>query len=166
MSSAGLTLDAVTRVELPRRVLDGTKDDLLTFGREGNEGLVLWVGELGPSGAKIRGALVPPQRSIKSEDGVGYFIETNTLFTINKFLSDHKLRLIAQVHSHPTDAYHSKMDDEYAIVTTEGGFSLVVPDFARGPAALANWATYRLTSAEWKAMRPSDVARIFSVTDP
>ena len=41
--------------------------------------------------------------------------------------------LLAQIHSHPTHAFHSEMDDEYAIATALGAFSLVVPDFARDP---------------------------------
>jgi len=33
----------------------------------------------------------------------------------------------AQVHSHPDEAFHSKGDDEWAIVRHEGALSIVVP---------------------------------------
>ena len=153
----------VDRLELPRRVLEGTQEDLREFGIGGNEGLILWVGDIEPGLARVRGALVPPQRSIQNETGVGYFVGTETLFALNKFLSEKRLRLIAQVHSHPAEAYHSKTDDDYAIVTAEGGFSLVVPDFARGKAALPNYAIYRLVRAVWTAVPLSEVERLFTV---
>jgi hypothetical protein len=53
------------------------------------------------------------------------------------------------VHSHPTEAYHSETDDRYAIVTEDGGHSLVVPDFARHPMALSGCAIYRLHRGSW-----------------
>jgi len=157
------TMADVERLELPHRVLQGTQEDLREFGASGNEGLVLWVGDIQPGIARVRGALVPPQRSIQNETGVGYFVGSETLFAVNQFLSEKRLRLIAQVHSHPTEAYHSRTDDEYAIVTAEGGYSLVVPDFARGEASLRNYAIYRLVRDVWTAVPPADVERVFQV---
>jgi len=157
-------LEHVSRVELPRHVVVQTQMALRNFGAAGNEGLVLWLGEVANGAAIVRAAMVPPQRSIRNEDGVGYFIDTGTLFEVNRFLSAKRLRLLAQVHSHPTEAYHSQTDDEYAIVTTEGGFSLVVPDFAIGPAVIDRWAIYRLRDRCWTRLKPLEVEGIFSVT--
>lgn len=38
-----------------------------------------------------------------------------------------------QVHTHPHEAFHSSIDDEYPILHSVGFLSLVIPDFARGP---------------------------------
>jgi len=157
------TLAAVTTAYLSRTVLDQTVDALRTFGRRGNEGFALWVGEITENAAHIGECLVPTQSSIQSEDGVGYFIDSSTLFQLNRYLSDRRLRLIAQVHSHPTEAYHSSTDDAYAVVTTEGGFSLVVPYFARAPASIPTWAVYRLRQGRWTALPSRDVERTFIV---
>jgi proteasome lid subunit RPN8/RPN11 len=92
---------------------------------------------------------VPDQKPIKSEDGVGYFIDGQVLFELNQKLSDTGLRLIAQVHSHPGEAYHSETDDRYAIVTADGGLSLVVPDFGEAPNDPTLWAVYRLSKGSW-----------------
>ncbi len=155
------SLAAVTTAHLPRAVLEQTVDELRTFGRRGNEGFALWLGTITADRARIEQCLVPQQNSIQSEDGVGYFIESQTLFAINRYLSERQLRLIAQVHSHPTEAYHSSTDDAYAVVTAEGGFSLVVPDFARGPASLATWAVYRLRQGRWTGLASREVERTF-----
>jgi hypothetical protein len=122
---------------------------LQLFGARGCEGLVLWVGEVTETEARITRAVVPNQNPIKSEEGVGYFVDSNTLFDLNRKLSETGLRLIAQVHSHPTEAYHSNADDRYAIVTADGGLSLVVPDFGKAPADPTLWAVYRLSNGSW-----------------
>ena len=49
---------------------------------------------------------------------------------LNVLLHERNLTLVAQLHSHPTNAYHSSTDDTYPIVTRAGRISLVVPDFA------------------------------------
>lgn len=160
------SLAAVTTVQVDAPVLQQTVEALRSFGRSGNEGFALWVGTIANDRASVTQCLVPKQNSIQSEDGVGYFIESSTLFALNRYLSEQKLRLIAQVHSHPTEAYHSSADDAYAVVTAEGGFSLVVPYFARGPALIASWAVYRLRDRRWRQLPLRDVQAVFSVAPP
>jgi hypothetical protein len=143
-------------------VLEETKAALHASGLDGHEGFVLWLGTIASTESLITEMMAPPQRPIKSEDGVGYFIEGHTLFQISRYLSEKRLRMVAQVHSHPTEAYHSKTDDDYAIVTEEGGFSLVVPDFARGPALISAWAVYRLSGGRWRALPASELRRTFT----
>jgi len=46
------------------------------------------------------------------------------------YLRQYKLKLVAQIHSHPREAFHSIADDQWAIVRREGALSIVVPDFA------------------------------------
>jgi proteasome lid subunit RPN8/RPN11 len=140
-----------------------TQHVLRAYGEHGCEGLVLWVGTVEEKSAAITRVVVPEQNSIKSESGVGYFVEQPALFRLSQFLRDEKLRLIAQVHSHPTDAYHSDTDDRYAIVTEEGGFSLVVPDFARRPMTLDECAIYRLMRGSWIELSTPIVRDVFLV---
>jgi hypothetical protein len=68
------------------------------------------------------------------------------------------------VHSHPREAYHSHADDRYAIVTAEGGFSLVVPNFGQAPANLASWAVYRLIGGDWTELTSQEVRDLFDVS--
>lgn len=158
-----MQLADVRTVVVPRELLTETRGVLRKFGQHGCEGLALWAGSIEKTEASILRLIVPEQNPIKNETGVGYFVEGPTLFKLSKYLEKEKLRLIAQVHSHPTEAYHSEADDRYAIVTEEGGFSLVVPDFARAEMTLPSCAIYRLTNGEWLELGSKHVAATFQV---
>lgn len=147
----------VRRLHVPGAVLCETWLALRRYGRQGCEGFVVWLGSIEGEDAHVKQALVPEQRSIRDESGVGYFVDADSLFQLNVQLARTGLRLIAQVHSHPTDAYHSRTDDEFAIVTAEGGFSIVVPDFADGEPSPSSCAIYRLRRAGWHQLGDDDV---------
>jgi proteasome lid subunit RPN8/RPN11 len=156
-------LDSVHNISIDPGVIETTLGVLQHFGAHECEGLVLWVGEVTEGQARITRAVVPDQRPIKNEDGVGYFIEGNVLFELNRKLSDTGLRLIAQVHSHPGEAYHSETDDRYAIVTADGGLSLVVPDFGKAPKDPTLWAVYRLSNGCWHELDTAQARSLLNV---
>jgi hypothetical protein len=156
-------LAQVEHVELPEGIMVQTRDALRSYGLRGYEGLVLWAGVIDGPIAFVRQAIIPEQNAIRSENGVGYFVESPVLFKLSRFLEKERLRLLAQVHSHPTEAYHSETDDRYAIVTEDGGFSLVVPDFAARPMTLDDCAIYRLRKGDWLELEPRSVAATFRV---
>ncbi len=154
----------LAKICIPYDILDQTSESLRMYGERKCEGLVLWLGFTNnDKTGHVKRILVPPQDSIKSEDGVGYFVKAETLFSLNKLLSSTGLRLLAQVHSHPGRAYHSAADDRYCIVTAEGGFSIVVPNFGFGPSNLSQWATYRLIKGTWEKLSPRAVKTIFFI---
>ena len=74
-------------------------------------------------------------------------------------LRSDRLKVVAQVHSHPGKAFHSEADDQWAIVRNVGALSLVLPQFARH-ATPANFlleaVTYELSvENEWMRV-PND----------
>lgn len=155
----------LNKVYLSQETLEKTTESLRVFGDQFCEGLVLWLGEINKEehSCRVTEVITPEQTPIKSEDGVGYFVNSKTLLGVNKLLSETGLRLLAQVHSHPGRAYHSPTDDRYCIVTMEGGFSVVVPDFGFGPPDLSRWATYRLNDTRWEKLSKYSVKNIFVV---
>ncbi|MDI3566662.1 Mov34/MPN/PAD-1 family protein [Bradyrhizobium sp. Arg816] len=139
----------VVSVTLPRSVVTRTHAHLTATGMRGLEGMALWAGVQEGRVFNIREVIIPEQQGIRSDHGLAVMVLGPELQRINLHLYRSKLRLLAQIHSHPTHAFHSEMDDEYAIATTLGAFSLVVPDFARDPFSIARCATYRLTPRPW-----------------
>jgi hypothetical protein len=147
-----LALQDVTSFQIPQPIVDVTLASLQEAGEHRCECLVLWTGRVETNIARITGAIVPEQECIKSEDGVGYFVSGEELFRINKSLTSTGSTLLVQVHSHPGAAYHSEADDRYAMVTLEGGLSLVVPNFGQASPIPSRWAVYRLLNGTWTAV--------------
>ncbi len=140
----------IDRAVVPRSVLDATMAHLRAAGATGREGFVIWAGVRSETTMHMLECIVPTQAAYRGEKGVCVVIDGDALFHLNVYLHEKGMLLFAQVHSHPTDAYHSETDDMYAVVTTLGGLSLVVPNFARAAPTPADWAAYRLTGpARW-----------------
>ena len=144
-----LSLTTVETVRLPRSVAASTQAHLQSVGRRGLEGMALWAGVQEGGVFDVREMIAPRQQGVRSDHGLAVIVDGQELHRINLQLYRSGLRLLAQIHSHPTEAYHSAMDDEYAITTALGSFSLVVPDFAREPLRLERCAVYRLTARPW-----------------
>jgi len=155
----------VRHVRIESHVVSFTLANLQKYGAKGLEGLVLWLGEVEGDAAHVSRAIVPEQESISRESGVGYFVDGSTLFQLNRALAHTGLRLIAQVHSHPNEAYHSEADDQYAIVTAEGGLSFVVPNFGKAPLDPTIWAIYRLTQGEWRGLNMNEAKLLISMSE-
>ena len=93
-----------------------------------------------------------------------YAVEGEELHRINVWLYENKMKLIAQIHSHPSEAYHSEADDRFPIVDTYGGVSIVVPDFATGIITLNDWAIYRLSlNKTWDKLTNRQVNSLFLI---
>lgn len=168
------SLTSIQTVLLPRSIADRTHSHLRSVGARGLEGMALWVGVHDGAVFGIREIVVPEQRGIRTDHGLAVTVAAPELHRLNLHLYRSGMRLLAQIHSHPTEAYHSEMDDEYAIATALGSFSLVVPDFARDPFAIARCATYRLTPRpwwkpgsrpEWAKVPASQASTIFKLTE-
>jgi hypothetical protein len=148
-----VTLAEVEEFVVPLELVDQTLQPLQEAGQKGYEAFVLWGGRFVGDGRRFEfvSAYFPEQTTSRSEDGLLITVEGEALFRVNRAFYQHGLTLAGQIHSHPTDAYHSDTDDTYPLVTLIGGLSGVVPDFGNGGRArLHQWAWYRLVGrGEW-----------------
>jgi len=156
----------VRTVSVTRTAVTALHDHLRAVGRKGHEGLGLWVGIKEETHFVVRGTLIPAQRHIRTADGVCVIMEADELHRVNVWLFKNRLTLLAQIHSRPGRAYHSRTDDENAVAAAVGSLSLVVPDFARAPFDLGRIAGYRLDAAgRWIEVRQSDLMRLITITE-
>jgi hypothetical protein len=156
--------EGIDQVIVPMTVTTETQRFLRSMGERGHEGLALWIGR--PEGREfhVTNLLIPRQRARRTPDGVCASVDADEMYRINVELFKAELRLIAQVHSHPTDAYHSDTDDEHALVNTVGGLSLVVPDFAMRPFSLDDTAVFRLDrSGTWQELDQRAVTALLRI---
>jgi proteasome lid subunit RPN8/RPN11 len=154
----------INKVSVPKEVTTETQRFLRTVGQRRQEGLVLWVGQVDGQRFQVTQLLIPRQRGIRTLNGVCAIVDSEEMHRINMELFKSGLRLIAQVHSHPTEAYHSDTDDENAIANTVGCLSLVIPDFATREFNLNDTAVYRLDrKGTWESVDQSAARALLQI---
>jgi hypothetical protein len=150
-----MSLENVKEFRLSITLIEQTLEPLEKAGRAGNEAFVLWGGKAsGPETFEFTHGYLPKQTATRSPRGLLVVVEGRELFRVNREFYKQGLTLAGQIHSHPTDAYHSDTDDAYPLITLKGGLSGVVPDFGRGgQRRLRDWAWYRLAGpGDWLAV--------------
>jgi hypothetical protein len=155
-------LEHLRSFAIPRELIDETLAVLATAGRSGNEAFAVWGATVENETVVFRSMIVPDQEAHNTSKGLLVTVSGQALFEVNRELFQRGEVLAGQVHSHPTDAYHSDTDDCFSLVTLRGALSVVVPDFARGGYDdVGNWAWYRLTgTGEWAGLTKADKVRV------
>jgi proteasome lid subunit RPN8/RPN11 len=116
----------MSTVLVPLRVIEQTLSELQRVGKRHSECVALWIGDRNADGIHVKTLWVPEQ-----ETGYDIFrIPESSMEKLFRELRAHRLMIAAQVHTHPRRAFHSKADDEWAIVRHMGALSLVIPYFA------------------------------------
>lgn len=146
----------VTELRVPSQVLIDGYEFMRSAGRMRLEGMVLWLGNQYQNTFTVTELIAPKQKGMSTPEGLCAIVEADELQRLNMYLYRNSLTLVAQVHTHPTEAYHSSTDDRYAIATTIGSFSIVVPNFAVVNYALSECAVYRLAgNGSWREVNES-----------
>jgi hypothetical protein len=149
---------------IPGAILDHTIEVLARAGQHHHEAFVVWGGSFVGDAKTFRftSAIVPAQRAHSTPDGLLVTVDGAALFEVNKTLYTRRETLGGQVHSHPTEAFHSETDDHFPLVTLLGSLSVVVPDFAiKGLNGVQEWAWYRLVGiGAWKPVDQQTKIRI------
>jgi hypothetical protein len=144
-----LKLNEVKRFRVPSSIIAKTEENLREAGEEGCEMFILWSGIAKGEEFEFRTAHAPRQTAYRLRDGLAVKVSGSALHRLNRWLLDNNEVLAAQVHAHPTDAFHSETDDTYPIVTARGGLSLVAADFARRGLMDRSSALFRLAEEGW-----------------
>lgn len=159
-------LGDLARVVITRELFHRGHAMLREIGESDVEGLVLWAGTRRDAMFEVEAVLRPAQRCVSGENGLCVLVDGPELHRINVWLYRERMQLVAQVHTHPTVAYHSDTDDAIPIVTTVGGLSLVVPDFARGASRLDTYAAFRLDElGMWKELSGPALHELVHIAD-
>jgi hypothetical protein len=107
------------------KVIEDTVRILKSFYDQ--ERVVLWLG--GNSGECFYADEVYEPKQIADYD---YFeIPEAGMDTLMQKIKSSRKILVAQVHSHPKEAFHSNADDRWAIIRHLNAYSLVIPFFCQ-----------------------------------
>ncbi len=132
-------------------ILGKTIETLREAGAHGKECVVLWLAPAAVARPPV--PIVEVYRPLQVAE-VDYFrLPPQSMRAMMGHMRGARLKIAAQVHSHPGDAFHSEVDDEWAIIRHVGALSLVLPRFAFDTNVsnfAAETASYRLSPAnEW-----------------
>ena len=114
------------RIDCPSDVIHTTLELLRKAGRDGHEGIVLWLGHRVDDHIPVTDAYQP----LHTSKADMFHITPAGMNALHNELRPRRLMVAAQVHTHPGRAYHSEADDRWAIVRHVGALSLVLPHFA------------------------------------
>lgn len=115
------------KLRCSRTCLEETLQHLKAGGALGCETMVLWLGTVRDGCAEVREVYRPVQRV----DFDYFHIPPESMRAVMQRIRETRFQILAQVHSHPKEAFHSKADDTWAIVRHVGAVSIVIPNFAR-----------------------------------
>jgi len=162
-----MKLDQVTAFKVPRSILISTENAIRKAGEEGYECFVLWSGLLDSDNEtfEVVTAHIPEQKSFKTPEGLLVRVEGPALHKLNAALYESGEVLAVQIHAHPHEAYHSRTDSGFPIVTALGGLSIVAPDFATRGVLTIGTAAYRLQQFGWKKVPRRKLQRVVQVVD-
>jgi len=126
----------MTCLVLPALVLSDTLDMLRAGGRLGHERVALWLAPASPAAVGISEVYEPEQETARD-----YFhLPPASLKALMSRLRAGRMKVAAQIHTHPAAAFHSEADARWAIVRHVGALSLVLPRFAEAT-TLATFVT-------------------------
>lgn len=156
----------ISKIIIPIKCIKTAYELMRCAGENRVEGVALFAGYEKGNEFYISQTIIPEQTAYKLELGLLYAVGADELHRINVWLYENNLTIIAQIHSHPNEAYHSETDDTYPIVATKGGISIVVPRFAKDPMNIKNWAIYRLSSENrWIELNYSQIEKIIKISN-
>jgi len=144
-------------LRLSAEIVSKTFLALRTCGRGECECAVYWTG---PATSEFVDGIVHP---LHSRSLFGYEINNQWLTRLWKDLATTQRSIKAQIHSHPSEAFHSRTDDQWPIVSQAGFLSIVIPEFAMGePTLMDAWIGQMQSDGSWLQLHSYQDAVILS----
>ncbi len=127
------------------------------------ESVVLWTGVQRTNTAEVRRVTVPEQRAHRR----GFEIPLAERLEIIQELASSGETILAQLHTHPGRAFHSRTDDRLALPRHTGAISIVIANFALGwDGDLQNASVnLHLGAGRWRELSGAEVTNTFEVTN-
>jgi hypothetical protein len=153
------------RYSLKQSILERTADFLRRRGEEGLEATAVWLGRVvDETHAEIVDVHTPEQIGYASDEGVAVEVTQRGLAGLISALPEGVFVLV-RVHSHPSVAYHSPVDDDNMLISHEGAISIVVPEFAGAGMTLETCSVNELRHGRgWRELDAEEIAKRFTVS--
>jgi hypothetical protein len=155
-----MTLTEIDKITIPRKVLNKTFSFLRQHGKRHHESHALLVGKGNKNTFEVSDVWFPMQHNTS----ISFTVPEEEVHRINVKLNELQLTTIAQIHTHPSTAFHSPTDNEGAEVVLPGSFSIVIPDFGFiAEDDFDEWEVFRFDGIDWPPISKSEVKQIFKI---
>jgi hypothetical protein len=118
---------------IPRRMIEQTFATFRSCGENQRECQLYWLSAW--DNPLVLTEVVHPKHW---SSRYGLRIESDWINQFWNDMAERGLGVRIQVHTHPSEAFHSATDDAYPLLFDAGFLSLVIPDFAMGPVGFRN----------------------------
>ena len=133
-------------------------------GLEFKENIAYWIGELDGVDAKISNVIFAEDYPEFENNQYSAKVPLQSTFMIAEQIHKSKGILIAQIHSHPIEAFHSWIDDERPISHRKGLISIVVPYFGKDVHDFSKCKIYEyLGGGKWDELSDDEVSVRFQI---
>jgi proteasome lid subunit RPN8/RPN11 len=150
-------------VIVTRDQIDETIGHLQRLSDAVRESVVLWLAQRTGASCAVRMVFVPLQQA-----GVDYFtIPPEGVREVLTQCRNTGVYVAAQLHTHPSEPFHSEADDELALIRHKNALSFVFPDFAanvKAPIFSAAATLFRLSGDNrWEFVPPMEHFRYYQI---
>ncbi|MDI1495072.1 MAG: hypothetical protein K8823_378 [Cenarchaeum symbiont of Oopsacas minuta] len=137
----------IMKMVIPKSIVSKTFNFLQRHGKDGKEAHAVLAGFKENQTFVITHVLFPKQNN----STYTYEVLDGEDHKINVEMYKLGIIAIAQIHTHPANAYHSSIDDDGSVLVLPGSFSIVIPDYGYiNKMDINNWAVYRYIDLKWK----------------
>ena len=151
------------QIIIPREIQAQTIAHIRVCGDRRAEGYVTWSGIQIEDKTHVKSVLIPRNGGLESFGSVEFTDES--LEEIADEVISRGEKLVAQVHSHPFEAFHSEVDNQYPIIHRRGFLSIVIPFFGRhGFEEFGRYRVYEyVENNHWKELSQKAMKRRFHI---
>ena len=141
--------------------LDRAREFFETVGAYGREGTGFLFAK--PQGESLRVTQFIAPDQITGRDSCWVEVTMKGKLEIAAALAPDEL-IAARIHSHPSEAFHSPVDDRNPGLTAEGAWSIVVPYYGLGlRRGIGACAIYQRENGKWRELLSHEIATGISI---
>jgi hypothetical protein len=159
------TFKEISKIILPSSCINKAYKQMRQAAMQRLEAMALFAGIEENNNFHILETIIPRQVSLSPQEGGSSVVPEEEMQRIRTWLQENECDIIAQIHSHPRQAYQASRHQDWPLIKIIGGISIVVPDFALGPTNPETWSVYRLASdSKWIELDKNEICHLFEIT--
>jgi hypothetical protein len=154
----------IHRYHCPTELLAKTVEAFRRSRKDHVESILFWAGHVMENGvAQLRALILPTGPGMKRE-AMCSGIDSYTMAAVTDVLDPPGRILLAQVHTHPSEAFHSWTDDNFSW-RSPGFLSIVLPQYGKvSPRSHRSWSYHRCDQeSRYRKLEQPEVLRVFHV---